>query len=68
MNLLRLIVSTDRDRVQKKCTDSHITKAKTQIKLCIVEKVFTSPLTEIANFSTKYLELSKVYTDEGGIK
>ena len=27
-----------------------------------------TPLPEIANFSTKYFILSKVYTDEGGIK
>ena len=26
------------------------------------------PLLEIANFSTKYFILSKVYTDKGGIK
>ena len=29
---------------------------------------FMSPLPEIANFSTKYFILSKVYTDEGGVK
>ena len=32
------------------------------------KKILIAPLSEIANFSTKYFILSKVYIDEGGIK
>ena len=30
--------------------------------------VFIPPMAEIANFNKKYFTLSKIYTDEGGIK
>ena len=37
-------------------------------KVGIIGVFFTSTLPEIANFSTEYFILSKVYTDEGGVK
>ena len=35
---------------------------------CGPDCIAIPPLPEIANFSTKYFILSKVYSDEGGIK
>ena len=38
------------------------------VALLLVCLQIMPPLSEIANFRTKYFILSKVYTDEGGIK